>query len=176
MAALQRPTVFSTDFTSRSRPDLGLRRDIRGIRQARRKIARLADVALFQGLKDVRCSSDRTILAVEIRKAHGVNFRGGAESAGPIFSCEGEAGIFGEEWVEAEVAGHSNGGLDGIIGNHPRDYEQALPGGTQPGFEVRTDKRAVGPLGDYDLAGQGLHFRLELMAGLAGAIVRGRLG
>ncbi len=119
---------------------------------------------------------DGAVFAIEVGEAHGVDFDGGAELAGPIIAGEGEAGVFNEERIKAEVAGHANGGFDGVVGDDSGDEEQVVVVGSEEGFEFGSDEGAVGLLGDDGFVGQGLGFGLEVVAGLAGAVVGGGLG
>jgi len=104
-----------------------------------------------------------------------VDFRGGPERAGPVYSCECEAPVLDQESMEAQVARHADGSFHGIVGDHPSDDDEGLLRGTEPSFEAGTNEGAIGPLGNDGFAGQGLHFGLELVSRLAGPIVRRRL-
>jgi hypothetical protein len=121
-------------------------------------------------------SDHPAVFAVEIRQAHGVNFAGGSKTAGPILSPKREAGVFDQERIEAQISRHTDGGFDGIVGNHPSHDEHGLLLGTQAGFEIGADKRAVGLFDDHDLAKQGLRLWLEIVSRLARAVVRLWLG
>ncbi len=105
-----------------------------------------------------------------------MNLSGRPELAVPVFSRKSEAGVLDKKGVEPEISRHAHGGFHGIVGDDACDDQQTLLCPAQPGFEIGAYECAVSPLGDYGLAGDRLHFRLELISRLAGTIMRVGLG
>ena len=125
--------------------------------------------------ENFRRSRHGTVFAVQVGKTHGVNLRGCPHPAMPVLSRKGEAAVLDQKRIEAQVASHSNRRLDRIICDHSKDDERSLLRDTEPGFEIRTNKCAIGALAEHDLTTPRLGFGLEIVTGLAGAIVRCRL-
>jgi len=112
----------------------------------------------------------RTVFAVEIRQAHGVDFACRAPLAVPILAPERECGIFHKERFEAQIPGHPHRGLHRIIGDHARDHQCCQTTRAQPLLQIGADKGAVGLLGDHRLSLQRESFRFEFISGLPRAI------
>lgn len=99
-----------------------------------------------------------------------MDFFGAAQAAGVIGAGEGKGGVFDEEGVEAEVACHADGGLDGVVGDDTANDERVGPGGAEGLFEAGADEGAVNVFDDDGFAGSRSDAGFEVAAGVAGAI------
>jgi hypothetical protein len=84
-----------------------------------------------------------------------VDFVGAAQGAGVVGAGKGEGGVSDEPGVEAEVAGHADGGFDGVIRDDAADDEAMRAGGPQGVFEASADEGAVDVFDDDGFAGEG---------------------
>lgn len=96
-----------------------------------------------------------------------MNLFGRVQPPAPVRSGEGPARVFGKPGLETEVSGHARGGFDGIVRDDAGDDQDVVSGSTEGFFEAGADKRAVGLLGNYQLARQRLGLRFEVVSRLA---------
>lgn len=111
---------------------------------------------------------------MEVREGHGMNLVGSSQAVVKIAPCEGEACVRDEKGLKSEIACHSNGRLDRVIGAHASNDERLHSPLAQQSFELCANKGAIRLLRDYCLPRSGFNLDLEIVPFLTGAVGRGR--
>ena len=154
-------------FSTRSQPCQSMIFALNAITLSRIHIRAETYLRSLQYLSTVQHSA---VFAVEVGKRKGMHLLGGPEMTVPIEARKSIAGVGGKVSLETQIAGHTNSGFDGIVGDHAAHNKSAVARRAQGGFERRADEGAIGLLSDHGFTRSRRGERVELVAGLARAV------